>query len=88
MLRVAAYICWSAAGLSILALCCNLNKIRIAAAIIKSAAEFTKQECKIIIVPFLMFLSMVMKTFNIERLFRLLGLCLSLYLQLRRGQTM
>lgn len=38
MLRIAAYICWSVAGISILALCCNLNKIRVAAAIIRSAA--------------------------------------------------
>lgn len=38
MLRAAAYICWVVAGFSILALCCNLRKIRIAAAVIKSAA--------------------------------------------------
>lgn len=59
MLRIAAYVCWSVAGISILVLCCNLSKIRVAAAIIRSAAEFTRQECKIIVVPFLMFLSMV-----------------------------
>ena len=38
MLRTAAYICWALAVISILALCCNLKKIRIAAAVIKSAA--------------------------------------------------
>jgi hypothetical protein len=59
MLKVAAYICWVVAALSILALCCSLRKIRIAAAVIRAAAEFSRQECKIIIVPFFMFLVIV-----------------------------
>ena len=59
MLRVAAYICWSIGGISILVICCSMRKIRIAAAVIKAAAEFTRQECKIIIVPLLMFVAIV-----------------------------
>ena len=43
MLRAAAYVCWVVTGLSILTLCCNYKKIRVAAAVIKSAAEFTRQ---------------------------------------------
>ena len=38
MLRIAAYVCWGVAGMSIIALCCNIKKIRVAAAVIKSAA--------------------------------------------------
>ena len=76
MLRIAAYVCWGVAGISIIALCCSIKKIRVAAAVIKAAAEFTRQECKIIIVPIFMFLAIV-----IHALFRLLFWCFGLTLQ-------
>jgi Mn2+/Fe2+ NRAMP family transporter len=42
-LEATAYICWTLAGFSIIALCCSLKKLRVAAAILKAAAEFTRQ---------------------------------------------
>lgn len=43
VLEAAAYICWTIAGFSFLAICCSLRKLRVASAIIKAAAEFTRQ---------------------------------------------
>lgn len=60
MLKAAAYCCWILAGFSLIALCCSIKKIRIAAAVIRSAAEFTRQQCKVILVPLLMFLAIVL----------------------------
>lgn len=38
LLQTAAYICWGAAGISLLLLLCSIKKIRIAAAVIRTSA--------------------------------------------------
>jgi len=42
-LEAAAYICWTLAVFSFLAICCSFKKLKVATAIIKAAAEFTRQ---------------------------------------------
>ena len=58
-LKMAAYACWILAAISLIALCCSLKKIRIAAAVLRTAADFTREECRVIVAPLLMFVLIV-----------------------------
>ncbi len=59
LLYTIAYTCWVIAGISLLVFLCTFHKIRIAIMIIRTTAEFTRQECQAIIVPFVMFTAIV-----------------------------
>jgi hypothetical protein len=53
--QVVAYICWSVAALSLLLLLCTFKRIRTAAAIIKTAADYAEQRLDSFLVPLLGF---------------------------------
>lgn len=59
MLKLIAGVAWGIAGISFLFVLCNLRKISVATMVIKTTAEFTRQECQAILVPILMFIAIV-----------------------------
>lgn len=71
LLRIIAYCCWGLAALSLLLLLCSLNKVRIATTVIKTTAEFTRQQCQTILVPIFMFIAIVFIFIIINRQFSL-----------------
>jgi hypothetical protein len=57
--KIIAYVCWAVAGLTFIAVLCLWNRIRLAIAILKSAAEYVKDTPTIFIVPVITILTLV-----------------------------
>lgn len=54
-----AYTAWSIAAVSLLLLACYFKRIHLAVAVIKAAADFTRDVCEAVLVPIAMFAVMV-----------------------------
>lgn len=58
-LKNIAYVCWSIDVASFLIFLCVYKKIKVGIYVIKLTADFTREECQTILVPFIMFISIV-----------------------------
>lgn len=58
-LKDLAYFIWAWSGLSFLIFLCFFKKISLAIAVMKAAADFTRQVCESAVVPLVMFVTMV-----------------------------
>jgi hypothetical protein len=56
---VLAYFIWAWAGLSFLIFICLFKKVSLAIAVMKAAADFTRQVCEAALVPLVMFATIV-----------------------------
>jgi len=57
--KIIAYVCWGVSGLTAVAVLCLWNRIRLAIAILKSAAEYVKDTPTIFIVPIITIATLV-----------------------------
>lgn len=46
---------WGVVGISLIVFLCTFKKLRIAVTVIKAAADFTKKNCYVVLVPVIMF---------------------------------
>lgn len=57
LLKTISYVAFAIAGISLLVLICCIRKVRIGIMVIKTTADFTREQCQTILVPVFMFIA-------------------------------